>query len=55
MYASTVMYEKRNTGHFQDPDSRRTTAIVLMHWHASKKKIINETPLGGVITGVPSA
>ena len=31
MYASTVMYENRNTGHFHDPDSLLTTAIVLMH------------------------
>ena len=41
-------------GHRQVPDSRLTTAIVLMHWQASTKNTINDTPVNGVINRRPS-
>jgi len=33
-----------NSGHRQPPDSRFTIATVLMHWQASTKNTISETP-----------
>ena len=42
-------------GQRHEPDSRRTTPIVLMHWHASTKKTISDTPASGVISGDPSS
>ena len=42
------------SGQLQVPDSRRTTAMVLMHWQASTKNTINETPANGVIRRRPS-
>ena len=44
-----------NSGHRHEFVSRRTIATVDMHWHASRKKIINETPVSGVQISVPSA
>ena len=41
-------------GQRQVPDSRLTTPIVLMHWQASTKNTISETPASGVMSGVPS-
>ena len=42
-------------GQYQPPASRRTTTMVLMHWQASTKNTISDTPASGVISGEPSA
>ena len=39
-----------NSGQRHPPDSRLTTATVLMHWQARTKKTISETPASGVIS-----
>ena len=39
-----------NSGQRQPPDSRLTTATVLMHWQARTKNTISETPASGVMS-----
>ena len=48
------MYPNMKIGQPQEPDSRRTTPIVLMHWHARTKKTISDMPASGVINALPS-
>src|SRR5215212_12043959 len=55
VYASTVWYPNMKSGHFHEPDSRRTTANVLIHWQASTKNTISDTPVSGVMSFEPSS
>ena len=41
------MYANWIAGHVQPPVSRRATATVDMHWHASTKNTIRLMPISG--------